>query len=62
MLDDPEFFDERILTEATQDRGETVERWGSKGAIVMWPHTKQWDIALTENTDKALEVEFVSQS
>ncbi|GAQ85886.1 hypothetical protein KFL_002590140 [Klebsormidium nitens] len=55
MLDDPEFFDERILVEATEDQGETVERWGSKAAIVVWPLTKRWDIALAENADKALQ-------
>ena len=54
VLDDHGWDHER--SNDTGNEGVTVERWYRHAALIVWPHSKHWEVACTSNIGKAIKV------
>lgn len=56
-LDDHGWDHER--SNDTGNEGVTVERWYRHAALIVWPHSKHWEVACTSSIGKAIKVTHV---
>lgn len=49
-------WDETRVEEATGNEGAMMERWYHHAALIIWPHSKHWDILCANNLGRAVKV------